>query len=99
MMRYIPKKLVDILCLALSALCLLISTSLAQQQQQQKEVTATDFKTTEHFPEPNQARIKTRMTGREAKSQPNSRLLLMKGLKIETFPETGPFAPEMIVEA
>ncbi|MDB6121050.1 MAG: hypothetical protein JWQ71_43 [Pedosphaera sp.] len=97
MMSPVFKKLSQAVCLCLAATYVLLASGLFAQQ---TGITAKDWKTTDHYPEPNQTRLKTRITGKEAKAPPNGgALLAMKALKIETFPETGPVAPEMIVEA
>jgi hypothetical protein len=57
---------------------------------------ASDFNRIEHFDPPNQAQIKSRITGTEALPQSNG-CYLIKQLKLETFRVTG--EREIIVEA
>jgi hypothetical protein len=78
--------------LIIPSLAILFFAAMENHAQQ----TPNGFTSEEYFPQPNQTRMKSRLSGAEARPLPGG-LLVIKQLKLETFNTNG--TPQAIVEA
>jgi hypothetical protein len=82
-------KIVPFIIPSLAVLFFAVMENHAQQ-------TPNGFTSVEYFPQPNQTRMKSRLSGAEAQPLPGG-LLVIKQLKLETFNTNG--IPQAVVEA
>jgi lipopolysaccharide transport protein LptA len=87
-------KTLSLAALAGAALCLALATEVRAQVEP-----ARDIQFPETYPPPHQDRLKTLITGDELFRQKEEGSFLLKGVKIQTYRETGPTNAELVMRA